>query len=191
MVLQRHCEMDPAITRAERYVRQDPPRFQAARRGWVGEGNRSVPTGDSPATPTEVRSVERSALVSSLSLDIMASIVRATCSSSPFLSAHNQIIPHTLCFFPVIASSLASVCLPPLHPYLRDSLLLPHFGSLLYLPRISHVDLFSLSSSVVFRPGLCPHLTLRLRLALLLNSIRVPTPSVPRLQDDSVRRQIL
>ena len=113
MVLQRHCEMDPAITRAERYVRQDPPRFQAARRGWVGEGNRSVPTGDSSTTPTEVRSVERSALVSSLSLDIMASIVRATCSSSPFLSAHNQIIPHTLRFFPVIASSLVSVCLPP------------------------------------------------------------------------------
>lgn len=63
VVLQRHREVDPAISRAERHVRQDPPRFQAARCGWVGKGDRGIPAGDTPTTPTEVRSIECSVLV--------------------------------------------------------------------------------------------------------------------------------
>lgn len=152
--------MDSTISRAERYVRQDSPRFQTARRGWMGEGNRSVPTGDSPATSTEVRSVESSVLVS---LDIMVSTDRTTLSSSSCLSAHNQ-IAHTLFLSHHRALVIVSVCLYlcflittfPTSSRLRS---LPQ----LLLADLSHVDSFYLSSSVVFRPGLCPHLPLQLR----------------------------
>jgi hypothetical protein len=58
LVLQRHRQVDPTITRAERHVCKDPSRFQAAGRGWMGEGDRGIPASDPPTTPTEVRIVE-------------------------------------------------------------------------------------------------------------------------------------
>ena len=120
MVLQRHCKVDPAITRAERYVCQDPSRFQAARRGWMGERNRSVPAGYSPATPTEVRSVECFLYCAFFILPGYHDIERShifLIEIMLFCTQSND-PAHTLFLSQYCVFIIVSICLPPSIPLL-------------------------------------------------------------------------